>query len=80
MFLPSNFNMCGNFLRHEHRCVSGVGAPPLDIQPLSLALSCSLSMHVHAHKLSTTLEEGVAQVSSASSQLKYKSMNASKDL
>ena len=51
----------------------------MDRLSLSLALSCSLSIHIHAHKLSTTLEEGVAQVSSASSQLKYKSMNASSE-
>ena len=41
MFLPSHFNMCGNFLHHEHRCVSGVGAPPLDIQPVTLKLNRS---------------------------------------
>ena len=29
-----HFSMCGNFHHHEHRCASGVGAPPLDTQPL----------------------------------------------
>ena len=35
--LTSHFNMCGNFHHNEHRCASGVGAPPLDTQPLNIS-------------------------------------------
>ena len=41
--LTSHFNMCGNFHYHEHRCASGVGAPPLNTQPLQCMLEAVLT-------------------------------------
>ena len=38
--------MCGNFLHHEHQCVSGVGAPPLDTQHPQKSHMCMNLDHV----------------------------------
>ena len=35
--------MCGNFHHHEHRCASGVGAPPLNTQHLQCMLEAVLT-------------------------------------